>query len=129
MSPTEAAVAAASSNSYSDFGTQSAADHSQSLPFASTPAPGSRLKRSTSKRAAHSEASDGITSGDLAPPYFYSPQPHEKSDPSTQSSYSSVSRRAPELLEAINKNGLAIFLLVSILHYCALLVLNPHELC
>lgn len=120
VSPTEAAVAAASSNSYSDFETQSAADNSQTLPFVSTPSP-SRLKRSASKRAAHSEATEKIKGGDVAPAYFYSPQSHEESDPSTQSSYSSISRRAPELLEAINKNGLAIFLLVSKFSYYALL--------
>lgn len=110
-SPTEAAVAAASSSSYPGSPILSADLDDQTLPTPSSQSPGNRLKRSTSKRAAYGEGRAGTYSSDPTPSYSYPNQTYGDFDQPVQSV--SQTRRAPELLEAINKNGLSIFLLVS----------------
>lgn len=89
LSPTEAA-AAAHSESYSRTPLPPASEPSNSSPQRSN------LKRSSSKRVTHSDHSEDRSSNTSNDTPRSSPVP----------------RRAPELLEAINTNGLAVFLLV-----------------
>lgn len=101
VSPTEAAVAAFS-QSYSRSNARTAATEF-SPP---SPSPGNRLKRSPSKRAVYDETNSGTN---VETPSYS--QLHSDND--APLAFMILPRRAPDLLEAINKNGLAFFLLVS----------------
>ncbi|KAF8323894.1 hypothetical protein DL93DRAFT_2222776 [Clavulina sp. PMI_390] len=104
VSPTEAAVAAASSYEYSRW-EEAASGESSSI--MSTPSSAARLKRSSSKRAPHNDSSDLSERVDHYDPLqLIIPTPKAGS---------TAHRKAPELLEAINKNGLMVFLLANVL--------------
>jgi hypothetical protein len=91
FSPTEAAA-------YSPLATQVSATESSTAPSSPVPRP----NRSSSKRALYSNAAENIEGDGTS-----------YSGLSSDQANSFRGQRTPELLEAINLNGLAVFLLVS----------------
>lgn len=104
FSPTEAAAAA-----YSQSYVQPASQVTATEPLAAPPPPVPRTKRTSSKRALYNDPTENMD-GDVT----YSRRSNDLAQ-----DISFRAQRTPELLEAINLNGLAIFLLVSHLPLCS----------